>query len=92
MDVTFIYQNKQITTPNLEKKLKRMGITKDDIKIIDTPKPKEEDNSLVYPLSWYRCYKYPDKELWLVRITEYPEDTILFNNQILKLDKNKTIL
>ena len=92
METTFIYNGKTITTPNLQKKLKRMKITLDDIEIIDNPKPKEEDNSLVYPLSWYHYYKYPDKELWLLRITEHPEDTIVFNSQTLKLDENKTVL
>lgn len=35
MNTTFIYKGTTITTPNLEKKLKRMKITKDDIQIID---------------------------------------------------------
>lgn len=34
---TFKYQGKIITTPNLEKKLKRMKISLEDIEIIDTP-------------------------------------------------------
>lgn len=38
MDITFKYNNKIITTPNLEKKLKRMKISIDDIEIINTPK------------------------------------------------------
>ena len=51
MEVTFIYQKKQITTPNLEKKLKRMGITKEDIKIIETP-PKKKEGAMIpmYPI------------------------------------------
>ena len=44
MDVTFKYQGKIITTPNLEKKLKRMKISVDDIEIIDTPIKKEKSN------------------------------------------------
>ena len=38
METTFKYQGKIITTPNLEKKLKRMRISIDDIEIIDTIK------------------------------------------------------
>jgi hypothetical protein len=37
METTFKYQGKIITTPNLEKKLKRMKLSIDDIEIIDTP-------------------------------------------------------
>lgn len=47
MDITFKYKGKVITTPNLEKKLKRMKISIDDIEIIDTPiKKKEVDSGL----------------------------------------------
>jgi hypothetical protein len=47
METTFKYQGKIITTPNLEKKLKRMKISIDDIEIIDTPiKKKEVDSGL----------------------------------------------
>lgn len=42
MDITFKYNNKIITTPNLEKKLKRMKISIDDIEIIETPIKKEK--------------------------------------------------
>lgn len=35
-NVTFKYQGKVYTTPNLEKKLKRMSITKQDIEILPT--------------------------------------------------------
>lgn len=45
MDTTFIYQGKIITTPNLEKKLKRMKLQLSDIEIIDTPIKKEEPKS-----------------------------------------------
>ena len=38
MDITFKYNDKIITTPNLEKKLKRLKISLEDIEIIDTPK------------------------------------------------------
>ena len=47
METTFKYKGKIITTPNLEKKLKRMKISIDDIEIIDNPiKKKEVDSGL----------------------------------------------
>lgn len=42
MDITFKYQGKIITTPNLEKKLKRMRLQLSDIEIIETPIKKEK--------------------------------------------------
>lgn len=44
METTFKYQGKIITTPNLEKKLKRMKISIDDIEIIETPIKKENSS------------------------------------------------
>ena len=44
MDITFKYNNKIITTPNLEKKLKRMKISIDDIEIIEAPIKKQSSN------------------------------------------------
>ena len=38
MEITFKYKGKIITTPNLEKKLKRMKISIDDIEIIENIK------------------------------------------------------
>ena len=46
MDIMFKYNGKIITTPNLEKKLKRMKISIDDIEIIDTPIKKESTNGI----------------------------------------------
>ena len=47
MEITFKYQGKIISTPNLEKKLKRMKISINDIEIINEPIiKKEEDNGL----------------------------------------------
>ena len=47
MEITFKYNGKIISTPNLEKKLKRMKISIDDIEIIQAKKePKKIDNSL----------------------------------------------
>lgn len=45
MEITFKYNDKIITTPNLEKKLKRMKISIDDIEIIDTPIKKKSPDS-----------------------------------------------
>ena len=45
MDITFKYKNKIITTPNLEKKLKRMKLSINDIEIIETPLKKENSNN-----------------------------------------------
>lgn len=56
METTFIYNGKEITTPNLEKKLKRMKISINDIEIIEKKKTKpviedeeiNEDKEYVY--------------------------------------------
>ena len=63
MDITFKYNGKIITTPNLEKKLKRMKLQLSDIEIIDTPIKKEKSESGIedYML---------DKERIIVRSTE----------------------
>ena len=45
METIFKYNNKIITTPNLEKKLKRMKISIDDIEIIETPIKKKSSES-----------------------------------------------
>lgn len=44
METTFKYNGKIISTPNLEKKLKRMKISIDDIEIIDVPKKEKSSN------------------------------------------------
>jgi hypothetical protein len=45
MEVTFKYNGKTISTPNLEKKLKRMKISIDDIEIIENPVKKEKPSN-----------------------------------------------
>ena len=46
MDIVFKYKGKIITTPNLEKKLKRMKISIDDIEIVNnTFKKVDEEDS-----------------------------------------------
>ena len=59
MEVTFKYNNKIITTPNLEKKLKRMRISIDDIEIIEAPIKKTSDDGIEDYMK--------DKELVIVR-------------------------
>ena len=41
--ITFKYKDTIISTPNLEKKLKRMKLSLNDIEIIDTPTNKKEE-------------------------------------------------
>lgn len=78
MEVTFKYKGKIITTPNLEKKLKRMKISIDDIEIIDTPiKKKEVDSGL-------EDYMLNKKQV-IVRSTQ---DNI---RRICYVDKNKSL-
>ena len=78
MDITFKYKGKLITTPNLEKKLKRMKISIDDIEIIDTPiKKKEVDSGL-------EDYMLNKKQV-IVRSTQ---DNI---RRICYVDKNKSL-
>ena len=45
METTFKYKDTIITTPNLDKKLKRMKISINDIEIIDNPIKKKESKS-----------------------------------------------
>lgn len=45
METTFKYKGTIITTPNLEKKLKRMKLSVNDIEIIDNPIIKKEESS-----------------------------------------------
>lgn len=63
MEITFKYKGKIITTPNLEKKLKRMKISIDDIEIIDTSTKKKEQS---FELEDYML----NKEQIIVRSTE----------------------
>ena len=89
MEITFKYKDKIITTPNLEKKLKRMKLTLEDIEIIDNPVKKNLPESGIedYMLNKKRviirstednirrvCFIDKDKPL--------PPILELFNNQI----------
>lgn len=46
MDITFKYNGKIITTPNLEKKLKRMKLQLSDIEIIEAPIKKTSNDGI----------------------------------------------
>ena len=46
MEITFKYNGKVITTPNLEKKLKRMKIQLSDIEIIESPIKKPSNDGI----------------------------------------------
>lgn len=96
METTFKYKNQIITTPNLEKKLKRMKISIEDIEIIETPIKKEEPNSLIYPLEWYRYYKNENR--WVCRISKefideinFLEDKWKYDDEYTKREFNKRI-
>ena len=60
MDIAFKYNGKIITTPNLEKKLKKMKIQLSDIEIIETPEKPSNNGIEDYML---------DKEQVVVRST-----------------------
>ena len=47
--VTFKYKDTIISTPNLEKKLKRMKLSLNDIEIIDTPINKKDEDDIEEP-------------------------------------------
>lgn len=65
----FIYDNKPYHTPNLEKKLKKMGITIDDIKIVEEEKAIEPiDNSI-------KKYEFFNPNNGYTRTSIYPELT-----------------
>lgn len=76
MEITFKYKNKIITTPNLEKKLKRMKLSIDDIEIINNPIIKKE------PESGVEDYMLNKRQI-IVRSTEDDIRRVCF------VDKNK---
>lgn len=92
MDTTFKYKNQIITTPNLEKKLKRMKLTLSDIEIIETPVAKQPPKTtFLYPIEHFCYYKHPELNEWTLQIAEQPKSQIIVNNQILKFDKEYTL-
>ena len=62
MEITFKYNGKVITTPNLEKKLKRMKIQLSDIEIIEIPIKKSSNDGIEDYMK--------DKELVVIRSTQ----------------------
>lgn len=56
MNTTFKYQNQIITTPNLEKKLKKMKLTLEDIEIISEKKEEEKEDT-----NWRTLYYFKTK-------------------------------
>ena len=90
--MTFKYNGKLITTPNLEKKLKRMHLTLADIEIVPDVEVKKEVDELIYPIENYHYYKYPNENKWLVYITNNPPETIKhpITNETLVYDREHT--
>ena len=74
MEITFEYKGKIITTPNLEKKLKRMKLSLEDIKIIPTPLKKESKSEgwEFEGIKEWRYFQQPDGiiQCWLQNIGE----------------------
>lgn len=80
----FIYNNKIYNPSNLEKKLKKLGITIDDINILEEPKLEEEkfEVKLYYfknDNGYKRCSIYPEENGWKSITKEEYVDS-LFNN------------
>lgn len=89
MEVTFKYKNKIITTPNLEKKLKRMKISLEDIEIIETPKEKSKPQPIweFEGIKEWRYYKHPDSDIrhcCLIDIGTNPSKEEIFKNHFNK--------
>lgn len=55
--IDFIYNGKTYSTENLDKKLKRLKIKKEDIQIIREYNPIKQNIQDEYP-DWYYCYFY----------------------------------
>lgn len=86
MEITFKYKDKIITTPNLEKKLKRMKLSLEDIEIIKAPK--KEESSFKWELEGikkWKYYKHPDSNTihcCLIDIGTNPSKKELFKNDL----------
>lgn len=61
MEIAFKYKGKLIVSPNLEKKLKQMKISLEDIEIVEVPKKKQESGLDPF---------YDNKQMVIVRSTE----------------------
>ena len=87
MEITFKYKGKIITTPNLEKKLKRMKISIDDIEIIETslkkePEPGIEDYMLNKQQVIVRSTEDSIRRVCYIPIDYTPTIKELFKNQL----------
>lgn len=77
--ITFKYNNKIYDTPNLEKKLKRMKITINDIEIIDDIPKKEIEEDTYFKKYYYKNIKtgytivsiYPELPKWIENKDEW---------------------
>lgn len=81
----FEYNGRVYNPSNLEKKLKKLGITVDDINIMEEPKPIEEkfEVKLYYfknNKGYKRCSIYPEIEIGWIPITKEEYVDSLFNN------------
>ena len=72
MEIIFKYRDTIISTPNLEKKLKRMKISLDDIEIIPNQEKKIEDNS-----KEFKTLRLKSRIDNLTHITYWPLNTAL---------------
>lgn len=67
MNTTFKYQNQIITTPNLEKKLKKMKLTLEDIEIISEEKKEEKEDT-----NWRTLYYFKNPKTGNIITSIYP--------------------
>lgn len=75
VEVTFKYKGKLITTPNLEKKLKRMKITLEDIEIVEKEeKPKKLIKELRHLLNCYEVSYENYGQFYFDTKEEIPKD------------------
>lgn len=84
--ITFKYKDKIISTPNLEKKLKRMKLTLDDIEIMpDKPKTPESPKEYTSDGKVNKLYKHPNYDIihsvWIKENTN-PSLYEIFKNHI----------
>lgn len=91
-EITFKYNGKIISTPNLEKKLKRMKISMEDIEIINNLPEKEETNTLddfhLTHLPYYEPIEGGYALHYLPKDKDYPSNWIplkIVNNKLERL-------
>ena len=81
--IEFIYNGNKYYTEKLDKKLKRLKITKDDIQIIREFNPIKEQETIEYP-DWYYCYFYnPNNKISYITVSKdhkKPDKSELYKN------------